>query len=117
MDRAKACLQSAGLTAVGGAIPPSAQRAYPDTPIAAIIITTTQSPSTTAKLVAATTSSRPSIMSFYLTPGLARQAYNRTLPNVTGQNQGMATSGRVLYTWNNQPASQVTAEQRCLKTA
>lgn len=117
MDRAKACLQSAGLTAVGSATPPSAQRAYPDTPIAAIMITANPSPNTTAKLVATPKSSRPSIVSFYLTPGLARQAYNRTMPNVTRQGQRIATSGRVLYTWNDQHASQATTEQRCVKTA
>lgn len=117
MDRVKACLQRAGLTAVGSATPSAVQRAYPDTPIAAIMITNPDTQSTTVKLVAIPTASRPSIVSFYLTTGQARQALSRTLPNVTRQGQGMATRGRVLYTWNDQPATQAISERHCVTAA
>ena len=119
MDRVTACLQRAGLSAAGSATPAAVLRADRDTPIAAVMITGTQSqsPSTTVKLIATPTTSRPSIVSFYLTATRARQAYNRTLPNVARDGQGMATRGRVLYTWNDQPASQATTEQRCVKAA
>jgi hypothetical protein len=79
--------------------------------------TQSQSPTTTVNLMATPTSTRPSTVSFYLTTARARQDYHRTLPNVARQGQGMATRGRVLYTWNNQPASQATTEQDCVKTA
>jgi hypothetical protein len=119
MKRVKACLQRAGLTAAGSGTPPGVLRAYPDTPIAAVMVTDTQSqsPTTTLKLTATPTTSRPSIVSFYLTAARARRAYNRTLPNVTRQAQGMAIRGHVLYTWNNQSAHEETAEQSCVRTA
>jgi hypothetical protein len=119
MHRVTACLQRAGLTAAGGTTAPVALRAYLDAPIAVVMITGTQSQnSTTAvKLIATPTASRPSVVSFYLTAARARQAYNRTLPNVASQEQGMATRGHVLYTWNNQSAREQTVEQSCVQTA
>jgi hypothetical protein len=119
MERVKACLQRAGLAAAGSATPPGALRADRDTPIAAVMVTDAQrqSPTTTLKLIATPTTSRPSIVSFYLTAARARQAYHRTLPKVSRQEQGMATRGHVLYTWNDQSALEETAEQSCVRTA
>lgn len=115
MHRVEACLQRAGLTASGGAIPPNARRAYPDTPIASVMIV--GAGPTTANLTPNPTSTRPTIVSFYLTPAQARQAYERTLPTVTRQGQGMALRGRVLYTWNSQPAGEAGTERGCLQAA
>jgi hypothetical protein len=103
MNHVKACLQQAGLTVGGSAIPPSAQRAYPDTPIAALLI--------------AGINTRPTTVNFYLTTAQARQAYQRTLPTVTSQGQGMARRGRVLYTWNSQPANQAATQRGCVQAA
>jgi hypothetical protein len=103
MNHVKACLQQAGLTVGGSAIPPSVQRVYPGAPIAALLI--------------AGPNTRPTTVNFYLKTAQARQAYKRTLPTVTRQGQGMARRGRVLYTWNNQPANQATTERGCVQAA
>ncbi len=101
MNDVKRCLQRAGLTVGGTATPPSAVRAYPDTPVAGLLISGINT--------------RPAVVSFYLTAAQARQAYERTLSTVTRQAQGMARRGRVLYTWNNQPASRATTERGCVR--
>jgi hypothetical protein len=103
MTEVKACLQRAGLTVGGSATPPSAQRAYRDTPIAALLI--------------AGSNARPTTVSFYLTTTQARQAYERTLATVTRQGQRMARQGRVLYAWNNQAADQASTERGCVEGA
>jgi hypothetical protein len=103
MTHVKACLQRAGLTVGGSATPPSAQRAYPDTPIAALLI--------------AGSDTRPTTVNFYLTTTQATRAYKRTLPTVTRQGQRMVRHGRVLYTWNNQAANQASTERGCVQAA
>ena len=102
MNHVKACLEQAGVTVAGGPTPPSAQGAYPDTPIAALLI--------------AGTNARPTTVSFYPSTVQARAAYRRTLPTVTRQAQSIAQHGRVLYTWNNQAAGQATTERGCVQT-
>jgi hypothetical protein len=117
MHAVTACLQHAGLTASGSAIPPSALRAYPDTPIASVMIAGAEISPARAQLTARPASSRPTVVSFYRTTTQAREAYNRTLLTVTGQDQGMAVRGRVLYTWNSHAAKAAGTERSCLLAA
>jgi hypothetical protein len=117
MHAVTACLQHAGLSAGGGTTPPAALRAYPDTPIASVLIAGAAISPTRATLTAKPTSSRPTIVSFYRTTAQARQAYNRFLPTTTKQGQGVAVRGRVLYTWNSQPAGEAGTERSCLTAA
>jgi len=117
MNHVKACLQRAGLTAAGSPVPPIAQRAYPNTPIATVMITGANTPPTAPSLIPASSQAdaRPTTVTFYLTTGQARRAYARFLPTVAKQGQGVGRQGRVLYTWNNQPTSQATTERRCVQ--
>lgn len=103
MNGVKACLKQAGFTASGSTMPPAALRAYPDTPIAAVLI--------------AGTSGRPTTVSFYRSTAKARQAYARYQPTIKKDGEGMARYGQVLYTWGNRSAGQATAERGCIHAA
>jgi hypothetical protein len=117
MRLVQTCLQRAGLSVGGGAIPPSAQRAYPHTPIAALLIAglsprpTTASPAATGP----TADARPGTVSFYITVAQARQAYERTWATVRTEGRGMTRDGRVVYTWADQVAGEATSERGCVR--
>lgn len=100
MNSVKTCLQEAGLTASGAAIPDAT--AYPGTPIAALLIAGT---------------SRPSTISFYATTAQAKQAYTRASVTVRKQGQQEALKGRVLYDWSADSAAERNAERHCVQVA
>lgn len=100
MNSVKSCLQRAGLSVSGTAIPDAGD--YPDTPIAALLIAG---------------AARPSTVSFYATVGQAKQAYARVSATVSRQGQHEALHQRVLYAWNSDSAAEQAAERHCVQAA
>jgi len=117
MNQVKACLRRGGLTVAGSPTPPDAQRAYPDTPIAALLIAGASPRPSAVSLVPAPghADTRPTTVDFYLTTAQARRAYRRFLPTVARQAQGIARRGGVLYAWNHQSAGQAATERSCVR--
>lgn len=113
-------MKRAGLVVGGSAMPLGALRGYPDSPVAALLITgvgIAGSPAAAALRITGagehgSPGPRPTAMSFYLTAARARQAYARTLPTITRQGQSVSLRGRVLYTY--QQAGEATIERGCL---